>query len=340
MVKMTVQVLWPAVRWREDLHIEREGLGADAEGIFCDSAEKVTEEQWRSCDGIVSTLDPLTTVPLSLLERCRLLVTPKVGYDNINLKQWGEEGIPVCNIPDYGTQDVADHAIALMLTIRKSINFHNERLRCDPHGNWCNSLNPFGKRLSASTFGVVGLGRIGTAAALRAKAFNMDVVFYDPYKPNGSDLALGIRRADSLEELFNQSDVVSVHTPLTDETHNLIGQSAFAAAKPGLTLVNTARGEVVDLNALYEAMQANKVTAAGLDVLPREPADPQVPLIAAFANNEAWIRDRLLLTPHTAYLTPEGMCDLRFKGGQVAARYLCEGRLENCVNQQFLRFYK
>lgn len=334
---MTLRVLWTKVRWHENLHIERESLGAGAEPIFCEGIETVTDEQWRSCDGIISVMDPLSIDRAHLLERCRILVTPSVGYDKINLKQWGEAGIPVCNVPDYGTQDVADHAIALMLAIRKSINFHTERLRSDPRGNWCNWLNPFGKRLSACTLGIVGLGRIGTATALRAKAFNMDVVFYDPYKPNGTDLALGIRRADSLEELFRQSDIVSLHTLLSDETRNLISKAAFDAAKPGLVLINTARGEVVDLHALYDAMKANKIIAAGLDVLPTEPADPQDPLIAAFANNEDWIRDRLLLTPHTAYLTPESMRDVRFKGGQVAARYLRDGRLENCVNEEFLK---
>ncbi len=115
--------------------------------------------------------------------------------------------------------------------------------------------------MSVCTFGVVGIGRIGTAAALRAKAFGMDVVFYDPYVSNGVDLALGIRRVHSLEDLFSQSDVVSVHVPLSDQTRKLVGAKAFAASKPGLILVNTARGEIIDLDALYDAMRDNKVQA-------------------------------------------------------------------------------
>ena len=144
-------------------------------------------------------------------------------------------------------------------------------------------MNPYGRRLSACTFGVVGIGRIGTAAALRAKAFGMDVVFYDPYVSNGVDLALGVRRVHSLEELMRQCDVVSVHVPLSEQTRKLVGAEAFAAAKPGLILVNTARGEVVDLDALYDAMRDGRVQAAGLDVLPVEPADPNHPLIKAFS---------------------------------------------------------
>ncbi|MFM7119867.1 MAG: NAD(P)-dependent oxidoreductase, partial [Gammaproteobacteria bacterium] len=249
-----------------------------------------------------------------------------------------ERGIPVCNTPDYGTREVADHAIALMLTLTKSIAFHDEALRQDPRGNWRPALNPFGQRFADCTFGVVGLGRIGTAAALRAKAFDMDVVFHDPYKPNGSELALGIRRADSLTELFGQCDIVSVHTPLDAGTRNLINAEVLGASKPGLILINTARGPIVDIDALHDAMRADVVRAAGLDVLPEEPANVEKPLIAAWHGNEAWIRNRLLITPHSAFFTPQSMRDIRSFSGRTAARYLRDGRLENCVNAHLLTF--
>ena len=199
----------------------------------------------------------------AILTKCRILVTPSVGFDKLDLAAWGELGIPICNVPDYGTMEVADHAIALMMTLMKGIEFHTTALRADPRGNWRPALNPYGRRLSTCTFGVIGIGRIGTAAALRAKAFGMDVVFYDPYVSNGVDLSLGVRRVHSLEDLMRQSDVVSVHAPLSDLTRKLVGAKAFAAAKPGLILVNTARGEIVDLDALYDAMRDNKVPPRG-----------------------------------------------------------------------------
>jgi phosphoglycerate dehydrogenase-like enzyme len=180
------------------------------------------------------------------------------------------------------------------------------------------------------------MGRIGTAAALRAKAFDMDVVFYDPYQPNGYQFAIGVRRADSLAELMGQCDFVSIHTPLTAETRGLIGAEAFAAAKRGLILINTARGPVVDIDALHDAMKDGTVQAAGLDVLPEEPANPQRRLIAARQKNEEWIRHRLLLTPHSAFYTPESFRDNRGFAARTAARFLRDGRLENCVNKQFL----
>ena len=180
------------------------------------------------------------------------------------------------------------------------------------------------------------MGRIGTAAALRAKAFDMDVVFYDPHQPNGYQFAIGVRRADSLAELMGQCDFVSIHAPLTAETRNLIGADAFAAAKRGMILINTARGPIVDIDALYDAMKDGIVLAAGLDVLPEEPANPQRRLIAAWQRNEDWLRHRLVLTPHSAFYTPESMRDNRAFASRTAGRFLRDGRLENCVNRQFL----
>jgi phosphoglycerate dehydrogenase-like enzyme len=324
------------MRWPDDRRIESEAVGSGVRAEFVERFDEVTEEQWRNCDGIVSVAD----VPVQFrprLTKCRIFVTPKVGFDNLDIEAWGKLGIPVCNVPDYGTMEVADHAIALMLTLMKGIEFHTVALRANPRGNWRPALNPYGRRLSACTFGVVGIGRIGTAAALRAKAFGMDVAFYDPYVGNGVDLSLGVRRVHSLEELMRQSDVVSVHVPLSDQTRKLVGARAFAAAKPGLILVNTARGETVDLDALYDAMRHDKVRAAGLDVLPVEPADPEHPLIKAFSANEDWLAHRLVMTPHSAFFTPESVFDMRAKSAEVAATFLRDGRMQNCVNERFLR---
>ena len=184
--------------------------------------------------------------------------------------------------------------------------------------------------------GIVGLGRIGTAMALRCKAFGMDVGFYDPYRDNGVDLALGVRRYASLAALFGAADFVSLHLPLTAETRNLINAEVLATARPGLVLVNAARGEVLDLEALAGALKNGSVGGAGLDVLPEEPLNPAEPLLAAWRRQEAWLEHRLLVTPHAGFYTPESMRDMRSKGIEVALRYLAGGRLENCVNEAFL----
>jgi len=333
---LTYTVLWPAMRWPGDRHIEEASMGSDGRAVFCESFDAVTDEQWADADAIVSAPD-IPAQYLSRLKRCRIFVTPKVGFDNIDLAAWAELGIPVCNVPDYGTQEVADHAMALLLSLMKGITFHTRELKKDPRGLWRPALNPYGKRLSACTCGIVGLGRIGTAATLRAKAFGMDVVVFDPYISNGSELALGVRRVHSLTELFAQCDVVSLHAPLSAETEKLINAEVLAASKPGLILINTARGPIIDLDALYHALKADQLQAVGLDVLPVEPADPEHPLIKAWAANEEWIDHRLLITPHSAFFTPESVYDMRYKGGEVALTYLTSGRLQNCVNQEMLQ---
>lgn len=333
---MKSNLLWPSMRWPDGYQAEIDVAGEDADCVFVKSPDLVTAEQWSSCDGILSTADPVSGVDFEKIESTKIFVTPKVGFDNIDLAAWGAKGIPVCNVPDYGTQDVADHAMGLLLGLMKGINRYDNRLRKEPQKNWKPMDHPLALRLSEAKIGVVGLGRIGTAMTLRCKAFGMDVSFYDPYKSNGSDLALGIKRTDSLEALFATSDIITIHIPLSDETQNLIDADILSHAKPGLVLINAARGEVVDAGALFDALKSGQIGGAGLDVLPEEPSNMSHPLIAAWHAEEEWIADRVLITPHSAFYTPQSLYDMRTKGISVALKYLQTGRLENCVNQEFI----
>ncbi len=328
-VGVTHEILWPKMRWADHREIETEAVAPNTAHIYDDFA-LVPDEVWARADAIISVID----VPEEYrrrLENCRIFVTPKVGFDNIDLGAWAAAGIPVANVPDYGTQEVADHTLALLLSLVRCLPMHQRRLAADPVKGWKPPDNPLARRLSTSVCGIVGLGRIGTAFALRAKVLGMDVVCYDPYLPNGGELAIGIRRAESLAELLAQADIVSVHVPLSDETRGLIGADALAHADD-LILVNCARGEVVDIDALYEALRDGRVRAAGLDVLPEEPPDLSRPLIAAWAAREDWLVDRLLISPHSAFSTPESVRDMRVKPCEVALRYLDNGVLQNCVN--------
>ncbi|SDR42065.1 D-3-phosphoglycerate dehydrogenase/C-terminal binding protein [Rhizobiales bacterium GAS191] len=302
------------------------------------SSSPIPADLGQAADAVInySGVSHLTEKP-SFFPRARIAVRHGVGFDNIDTAGFGALGVPVCNVPDYGTTEVADHAVALMLSLARGTIGYHEALRADPRGGWRPRAAPLVLRLRTATFGVVGLGRIGIAAAQRAKAFGMRIVFYDPYKPSGTELALGYTRLNSLEELMSQSDVVSVHTPLTAETHHLIGTKALAAAKPGLILVNTARGGVVDLDALHDAMCQGKVGGAALDVLETEPADPTHPLIKAFVAREPWLEGRFTLSPHAAFFSPAAQFDLRYKTAEVAVTYLKEGRLMNCVNEALLK---
>lgn len=332
---MSLTLLWPAARWGDDNEPEREFAGSDVECLFAKRPSEVTDEMWAQADALISTPDSLNEEGLSKVSNCRIFVTPKVGFDNIDLGLYGRAGIPVCNVPDYGTQDVADHAMAMMLSLMKGINRWDSRMRVSPT-EWQQTDNPLALRLSVAKVGLVGLGRIGTAMALRCKAFGMDVSFYDPYVSNGSDLALNIRRVDTLEELFAVSDVVSLHAPLSEETRNLVSADLLACAKPGMVLINAARGEILDIDALYDAMKSGQVGGAGLDVMPEEPCNLERKLLQAWHQEEQWIKDRLLITPHSAFYTPQSLYDMRTKGIAVALKYLRTGKLENCVNEAFL----
>ncbi|WP_448188059.1 C-terminal binding protein [Azospirillum sp. sgz301742] len=299
----------------------------------------IPPEDWESCDAVLAYDEVrLDRLWLERMPHARIIVRAGVGYDNVDLDAAAKLGIAVCNVPDYGTTDVADHAIAMLLTLTRGTALFDEALRRDPQAGWAFDTPPLLRRLRGQVFGVVGLGRIGLATALRAKAFGMEVVFYDPYKPTGTELSLGFGRADGLADLMAAADVVSVHTPLTRETNRMLDAAAFAAAKPGQILFNTARGPVIDLDALHEALAGGRLAGAALDVMPLEPLARGIdhPLFAAWRTAESWIAGRLLLSPHAAFYSPESIRDLRRKSAEVAVAALRDGRLVNCVNRAWL----
>jgi lactate dehydrogenase-like 2-hydroxyacid dehydrogenase len=267
----------------------------------------------------------------------KIVVQAGVGFNHIDLAACAARGIPVCNTPDYGTMEVADHAIALMLSMIRGVTAYNNRLlvRDDAWATLTLPLAPV-RRLRGLTFGVVGLGRIGTAAALRARAFGMNVAFHDPHLPPGAELSFGFGRAKTLHELMAASDVISVHCPLTPETARLIDTAALAAAKPGAVLVNTARGGVVDLDAVEAALRNGRLVGAALDVLPVEPLDRSHPLLAAWTRREPWLEGRLIVTPHAAFYTPESLADMRRLSAQAIRDYFEDGTLRSCVNRDAL----
>jgi phosphoglycerate dehydrogenase-like enzyme len=192
------------------------------------------------------------------------------------------------------------------------------------------------RRLSGSTLGIIGLGRIGTAVAMRAKGLTMMVLFYDPYLREGIDKSLGIGRCYELKELLGASDVVSMHVPLTDETRDMANEAFFSAMKPGSLFINTARGKIMDVRALYDALRSGHLAAAGLDVWPVEPPPENDPLIQAWRAGEPWIRDRFTLTPHAAFFCRDSWEELRTKAAQEVKRVLQGKKPRACVNEEWL----
>lgn len=273
----------------------------------------------------------LSAQTIARLEHCKLIVRCGVGFDNVDRNAARARGINVANIPDYGTEDVADSAIGLMLAFTRGIHPLNSRLRRG-HGEWSYTQAAPLLRLRGRVFGVIGIGRIGTAAALRAKALGMDVAYYDPYAPQGRDKSLGIRCVDTLEELLTQSHVVSAHCPLTPETHHILNQRTIALMPRGSYLVNTSRGGVVDVMAVLSALESGHLAGAGIDVLETEPPADDHPLIRAWRDPNHPAHDRLILNPHAAFYSEEGLTDMRVKGSQNCRRVLLGQAPFNVVN--------
>ena len=256
--------------------------------------------------------------------RCRCVVRAGVGYNNIDLAAATRHGVIVCNVPDYGTEEVADHAIMFLLAIVRRLVPSHTAIRA---GTWDYRTAAGAPRLRSKTFGVVGCGRIGTATALRAQALGLDVVFYDPFLRQGMDKALGIRRVFQLEELLEQSHFVSLHCYLDSTTRHLINARTLASMRPGAVLINTARGRLVDERALLEALDSGHISFAGLDVVESEPLE----------DDRLRNHPNILLTPHTAFYSVEGYAELRTKTAEEARRILLGEPPRNPVNSPSAR---
>lgn len=318
---------------REPLDVERNILG-DAADVAALDAQSESELAGRIEDAAAIMLYHfirLTRETIERLEQCRLIVRCGVGFDNVDRDAARARGIPVANVPDYGSEEVADSAIGMLLALARGIHLYNQRL-LRRQGAWIYTQAQPLWRLRGRTLGLVGVGRIGTATALRGKALGLRVLFYDPHVPDGRDKALGIERCERLQDLLAESDAVSLHCPSTEETRHLINARTVAQMKPGAYLINTARGAVVDPLAVLEGLESGRLAGAALDVLEQEPPDDAHPLIAAWRDPGHVAHDRLIINPHAAFYSEQGLDDMRIKGSQNCLRVLQGEPPRNVVN--------
>ncbi len=329
-----LKILVPDAHLR-DLDVERGVSGDRLDYLVFDETDPaaIPDEAWRSCDAIlVWHRMRITPEVVAKLDNCRLIVRVGVGFDNVDGAACRARGIPVSNVPNYGTSEVADHALAMLLHLVRGLGSYETRLKADLAAGFMAEDVPVVRRIRGATFGAIGMGRIGTAIMRRAAAFDMKVIYVDPYLPEGHELGLGIERVRTLPELLSRSDVVSVHVPLSEATRNLIGRPELAQMKPGGILLNIARGGLVDVDAVHDALKSGHLAAAGLDVLPKEPPVPPPPLIAAWQAEEPWLAGRLVVTPHAAFYSAAGYLDMRTFSAEILLDFLFEGRLRNNVN--------
>ena len=261
----------------------------------------------------------LTDLSIARLARCKAIIRCGVGFDNIDLHAAGKRGIVVCNVPDYGTEEVADHALMMLLAIARRLVACHQGIVA---GGWDRSWVFGAPRLRGKTLGIVGCGRIGSALALRAKALGLRVVVFDPYQPPGLEKALGVERCYHLDELLPQAQFLSLHTPLTRETRHLLNDRTLSRLPKGAYVINTARGPCIDSEALLVALESGQVAYAALDVVEREPLD----------DTRLRKHPRVLLTPHAAYYSVEGAHEMRTKAAQEVLRALTGETVRNPVN--------
>lgn len=301
--------------------VERPFLGevADVNTVWLDFNAPLPDEV-IAAHALILWHGPLVTAPIiARMKNCRAIIRNGVGFDTVDIAAAAQAGIPVCNVPDYGTEEVADHALALTLALYRQLFPLDAEAK---QLGWKITVSAKMRRLRTQTFGVVGLGRIGTATALRAKAFGFRVVFYDPYVPSGTHKAVGIERAESLEELLKMSDTVSVHCPLSTETRAMIGAREIAWMKPGSFIVNTARGDIVEKAPVFAALRSGHLGGAGLDVVEAEP----------LRTAEEAATPNLIVTCHAAFCSPEGMVEMRSTSAKIARAAVLGQPVWNRVN--------
>ena len=295
------------------------GDAAEVRRYLCNDDTDFTDEICGANALIIWHNTPIGAAGIARLRHCRAIIRNGVGFDSVDIAAARQLGIAVCNVPDYGTEEVADHAIALTMALcRQLFPLDQEAKRL----GWIIRVEPKLRRLRELTFGIVGLGRIGTATALRAKALGFKVVFYDPYLPNGADKAIGISRVRTLDELLTQSDVLSLHCPLNEETRHLIAERELALLKPSAFVVNTARGAVIKKTAILAALREGRLAGAGLDVIEDEPL--QTAEEAATPN--------LIATCHAAFCSVESKLEMRATSARIALAAVRGEPLENVIN--------
>lgn len=299
-----------------DLAIERgilEPLGHRVEGFQCKREDELIACS-KDADQVITQFAPVTAEVIDRMERARVIVRYGIGVDNVDLAAAAARGIPVCNIPDYCIDEVADHTLALLLALTRRVVTNH---RAIAEGGWNLAVPlPAMKALSRMTVGVVGYGRIGRGVCRRLQAFGARVLVYDPLVDAGE-------AAVTLDTLLAQSEVVTLHCPSTEDTRQLIGADELAVMPQGALLINASRGDLVDTEALLGALESGHLGGAGLDVCDPEPLPNDHPLRS---------RHDVVITAHVASASAAAVQALREGAAGIAAKSAAGEALPNVVN--------
>ncbi|XP_074598939.1 C-terminal binding protein isoform X1 [Brevipalpus obovatus] len=319
-----------------DCSVEMPILKDVATVAFCDaqSTQEIHEKVLNEAVGaLMWHTITLTKDDLDKFKALRIIVRIGSGVDNVDIKAAGELGIAVCNVPGYGVEEVADATLCLILNLYRRTYWLANLVREGKKFQGPEQIREAAAgcaRIRGDTLGIVGLGRIGTAVALRARAFGFTVIFYDPYLPDGIEKSLGLTRVYTLQDLLYQSDCVSLHCTLNEHNHHLINEFTIKQMRPGAFLINTARGGLVDENALATALKDGRIRAAALDVQESEPYNPMSGPLKDAPN--------LIITPHAAWYSEASCTELREMAATEIRRAIVgriPDQLRNCVNKEY-----
>ncbi|SBW02880.1 putative Dehydrogenase [uncultured Alphaproteobacteria bacterium] len=297
--------------------------GVDFAALDCRSSDDIVAKA-ADAEVLIDIFLPIDHAVLSRLPRCRMVVRHGIGVDVLTLDDFTRDGVVACNVPDYGVEEVAVHALSLLLALERKVAFYDRQVRA---GTWNESLGYEMRRLSLRTLGFVGFGRIARTVASYARAIGYALVAFDPYLPAARFAASEARQA-SLDEVLAAADALMVMAPMTAETRGIINDRTLAQAKDGLLLINTARGPLVETAALDRALASGKVAGAALDVLEEEPP--------AEKTHSLLRHDNVIVTPHVAYRSRESFAALKLMCGEIGIDFLKGRPPRNVVNPAVL----
>jgi D-3-phosphoglycerate dehydrogenase len=276
----------------------------------------------RNADALMVTYAKITAEMIAEMPKVKIISRMGLGVDNIDVPAATRAGIVVTRVAEYCTEEVSDHAMALLLALIRKVAIGNQAVQS---GRWQMPVVVPIHRIRGTTLGLLGFGKIPHFVAPRAQAFGMNVIAYDPFAPNEVFSRLGVERVD-LETLFATSDYVSIHCPLTADTRHLVNAAAFSKMKAGVYLVNTARGPIIDEQALAAALDSGRVAGAALDVMEKEPPGDSILLG----------RSNVLIQPHTGFYSEESLVELETKAAQEVYRVLTGRPPLNPLNPEVL----
>ncbi|MGE0755524.1 MAG: C-terminal binding protein [Pirellulaceae bacterium] len=303
---------WP------DLDLERAILAeAGAELVLAEHADSASlAAAAQGVDAIMTTWAQVTRDVIAAAPQCRIVARLGIGLDNIDVAYCSDAGIPVTNVPGYCTQEVAEHTLALMLAMARNIPYFRDATR---EGRYQLRAAPPMRRIAGQTLGIIGWGRIGSAVAVKALGLGMRVIAATRHRRILMDRVAW----HTIDELLPESDFVSLHLPLTNQSRHLLDARRLAQMKSTAVLINTARGSLVDHTALAEALAAGRLAGAALDVQDPEPPDLSRP---------PYSDPRVLVTPHAAFLSEQSLHELRTRATRQVVTRLRGGIPDHIVN--------